>query len=196
MGLKWEEADRVANQQWRKRTAAGLRNSALIAVASDALLRVSEIQAILIRDLDLEVNSLGNSILTIPRSKTDPEGEGVHRVLGSKTTLYLKSWLDYSMIDEGHVVQRLSRSGRVMCTCLSPGSIRAIAKRSIEEAGLKGRYSGHSMRIGSAQSLLEHGATLAELMQEGRWKSPRMAIHYVSAQLALCSATARLRYGA
>ena len=75
-GLTWEEADKVSRVQQRKKTPAGWRNAAMIAAASDALLRVSEIQAISIDDLNLDVDGEGFSILEIPRSKTDPEGRG------------------------------------------------------------------------------------------------------------------------
>lgn len=117
--------------------------------------------------------------------------------LGSPTTVLLNTWLNASGIREGKVFRRLSKTGNVIGRDLSLTSLRRIIKNSIDEAGLKeGRYSGHSLRVGSVRSLAEHGVTLVELMEEGRWKSPRMAAHYASDQFALRSATARLRYGA
>lgn len=119
----------------------------------------------------------------------------VKKILGATTTGYIRGWLSRANIEDGPVFRRVACSGCAGTECLSLGYIRSLIKQSINALGLKGRYSGHSLRIGSAQSLMEHGASVAELMQEGRWKSPRMVSHYVSGQLAARSATARLRYG-
>ena len=116
--------------------------------------------------------------------------------LGPPTTVLVERWLDTSGICKGKLFRRLSKTGNVVGQDLTPTSLRRIIKNSIDEAGLKeGRYSGHSLRVGAACSLAEHGASLVELMEEGRWKSPKMAAHYASDQFALRSATARLRYG-
>lgn len=117
-------------------------------------------------------------------------------MLGPPTTALVETWLEASGIRKGKIFRRLSKAGNIVGEDLSPGSIRRIIKDSIKEVGLKGRYSGHSLRVGAAQSLAEHGASLVELMKEGRWKSPRMATHYASNQFVLRSATARRRYGA
>ena len=42
-GIRWEQADRVAEMAEQSGALAGLRDAAIIAVASDALLRVSEV---------------------------------------------------------------------------------------------------------------------------------------------------------
>ena len=64
------------------------------------------------------------------------------------------------------------------------------------EAGIAGRVSGHSLRIGSAQTLAEEGASLVELQTAGRWWSPSMPGRYVHGQEASRGAVARLRGGA
>ena len=38
--------------------------------------------------------------------------------------------------------------------------------------GIGGRVSGHSLRVGGAQSLAVGGASLVELQTAGRWQSP------------------------
>ena len=62
------------------------------------------------------------------------------------------------------------------------------------DAGIEGRVSGHSLRIGAAQSLAAAGAGLVELQQAGRWDSPSMPAHYARGQLAARGAVARLRH--
>lgn len=108
----------------------------------------------------------------------------------------MKTWLNASGIRKGKIFRRLSKAGNIIGRDLSQTAIRRIIKSSIEEIGLKGHYSGHSLRVGAARSLAERGASLVELMEVGRWKSPSMAAHYASNQFVLRSATARLRYGA
>lgn len=78
-GLDWNDVDKVVDIQHSKKTLEGFRNAAMIAVGSDAMLRVSEIQAVAVNDIDLNVNEKGFSVLTIPRSKTDQEGIGEKR---------------------------------------------------------------------------------------------------------------------
>ena len=109
--------------------------------------------------------------------------------------MLIKEWFAASGVKDGKVFRRLSRTGRVLGRGLSLGGVRMIIRNSIGEARFKGYYSGHSLRVGAAQSLAKHGASLVELMEEGRWKSPRMAVHYAAGPLSLRSATARLRYG-
>ena len=44
--------------------------------------------------------------------------------------------------------------------------------------GIEGRVSGHSLRVGGAQSLAAGGASLVEMQTAGRWQSPAMPGHY------------------
>ena len=43
--------------------------------------------------------------------------------------------------------------------------------------------SGHSLRVGSAQSLAAAGASVVEMQQAGRWKSPSMPGQYARKQM-------------
>ena len=70
------------------RFRAGLRDAAIIAVASDALLRVSEISALYVDDVNLEEQTV-----LIRRSKTDQEGAGAVQFLGKPTTERVRAWV-------------------------------------------------------------------------------------------------------
>ena len=70
-------------------------------------------------------------------------------------------------------------------------SIRRIITRRAGAAGIGGRVSGHSLRVGSAQSLAAAGAGLVEMQQAADWRSPRMPAHYARH----LDAARRLRYG-
>ena len=87
-------------------------------------------------------------------------------------------------ICSGYVFRRLWKGGGVSGRLLSTESVRRMIRRRAKEAGLPGRYSGHSLRVGSAQSLVGRGATLPEAQLCGRWGTPRMVAQYARAQRA------------
>ena len=48
----------------------------------------------------------------------------------------------------------------------------------LNQTDLKGQFSGHSLRVGSAQSMATRGASLVEMQTDGRWTSPTMPGRY------------------
>ena len=88
------------------------------------------------------------------------------------------------------------RQGRQGRGRLSVRSLRRIVQARARAAGIGRRVSGHSLRVGSAQSLAPRGASLVEMQRDGRWKSPEMPGLYTRNQAARRGATARLRYKA
>ena len=62
-----------------------------------------------------------------------------------------------------------------------------------EMAGVEGFISGHSLRVGSAVSLAQAGASVVDMQTAGRWKSSQMPAHYAKAQLAERGAIARFK---
>jgi len=73
-------------------------------------------------------------------------------------------------------------------------SIRHIIHH-VRDARVQGRVSGHSPRVGSAQSQANAGASLVEMQLAGRWRSLAIPGHYELDQLAKRGAIAKLRYG-
>ena len=171
---------------------AGLRDGALIAVASDGLLRVSEIAAI--HAADVERADDGSGRLTIHSSKTDQEGAGQVLYLGPSTIRRLTAWTEAAGITSGPLFVRVRKNGRIGTKALSVVSIRRIIRTRCKAAGVDGRVSGHSLRVGGAQSLAAGGASVVEMQQAGRWQSPNMPGHYAKGQLAARGAVARIRY--
>ena len=189
-GLRWEQSDRAAELAERSGGLAGFRDAAIIAVASDALLRVSEIEA-----LDVSDVNLAEQTVLIRRSKTDQEAVGVVQFLGEPTVVRVRAWLEAASLTEGALFRPVHKSGCLRRGRLTEGSIRRIIIRRARDAGVKGRVSGHSLRVGSAQSLATAGASLVEMQVAGRWQSPTMPGRYAQGQLAKQGAMARLRYG-
>lgn len=91
----------------------GLRDGALLAVAFESGLRVSELAAIHIRDVDPQAD--GRGILAIGKTKTDQEGEGRYAWLSTDTMRRIGSWLEASGLDDGPLFRRVGvdrRQGR------------------------------------------------------------------------------------
>lgn len=190
-GVPWEQADAAAALAVNEETRlSGLRDAAILAVASDALLRVSELAALMVADIDMTEQTL-----TVQRSKTDQEGTGSVLFLGKPTIQRVQAWLHAAGIQEGALFRALTKGGKVRAG-LSDRSLRTIIATRSKAAGVPGRVSGHSLRVGSAQSLAAAGASVVEMQQAGRWKSPSMPGQYARKQMARRGAVARLRYKA
>ena len=135
-GVRWEQADRAAEMAEQRGNLAGLRDAAIVAVASDAMLRVSEVAALDVSD----VNLAGQTVL-IRRSKTDQEGKGTVQFLGKPTTERIRAWLLNSGLTEGALFRAVNKSGRVRATRLTDRSIRIIITQRAKAAGVDGRVS-------------------------------------------------------
>ena len=191
--MTWRDCDRIADRAESDGTLAGLRDAALVRVMSDALLRVSEAAALDVADVAQPAADIGT--VDIRRSKTDQEARGSVHSIGPETLATVRAWCEAAGISEGPLFRHVDKGGNVRGR-LSVQSLRLIVKRRAGGVpSLKGRaVSGHSLRIGAAQSLAEAGATLPEMMQSGRWKNPEMPAHYSRLQRAGQDAVARLRY--
>ena len=72
---------------------------------------------------------------------------------------------------------------------------REVIKARAKAAGVDSFISGHSLRIGSAISLAQAGASVVDMQTAGRWKNSQMPGHYASAELAERGAIARFKDG-
>ena len=189
--LTYNLVDRICSQAEAdaKNPLAGLRDSAIIRLMSDCLLRVSEVAAVNCGDLK-------ENTLTIRQGKTDQLGEGRVLFVGDETVQVIEELKAKTDISRGALFRRVLKNGKMTTTRLSPEAIREIVKkRSQGIRGVKGRVSGHSLRVGSAVSLARGNASLVEMQVDGRWKDSRMPSHYASAEITQNSATARIKYG-
>ena len=85
-------------------------------------------------------------------------------------------------IREGPLFRALTKGGKVRAGLIAR-SLRTIIARRAKAAGVPGRVSGHSLQVGSAQSLAAAGASVVEMQQAGRWKSPSMPGQYARKQM-------------
>ena len=187
-GLTWKEVERVCIFAETDGTLAGLRDSAMIRLMSDCLLRVSEIVAVNCGDLI-------KSTLELRSSKTDQEGIGETLYVCDATREVLSRYRDRAGISRGAVFRRIRRGDHIQSQRLTDLSARRIVKKRADAAGVKGFISGHSLRVGSAVSLAQAGASVVDMQVAGRWKSAAMPAHYAKSELAERGAIARYKDG-
>ena len=186
----WRQAEQMAAAAAKDGSLRGMRDAALVSVASDAMLRVSEASAL---DRD-DIAFIKDGVLVcVRRGKTDQKGAGVVLFCGRRAAHWLRRWIDDSGIEDGPLFRQVGKGGKVCTERLGVRSLQDVAKRLAVEAGLEGRITWHSLRIGAAHSLAAMGASLVEMQIAGRWKSPEMPAYYVRGQQAACGPVARLR---
>ena len=152
-----------------------LRDVALIQLMHDALLRPAEAAGLCWGDLQEHTHTL-----QLRHSKTDQTGQG--------TALFVSPRTLATMVP-------LRPPGTPPAAAIFGITPRQINRRialAAAAAGLVGDYGGHSPRVGMAQELVRQGATLPEVMQAGRWRSPAMVARYTAHEAAGQGAVARL----
>lgn len=187
-GLIWQDVERVCIYAETEGTLIGLRDAAIIRLMSDCLLRVSEVVVV-------NVGDFKGSTLTLRSSKTDQEGAGETLYVCENTRELLKQYRELAGITRGAVFRHIRRGGHVQSERLTTVSARRIIQKRAQAAGVEGFISGHSLRVGSAVSLAQAGATVVDMQVAGRWKSSEMPAHYAKAELAERGAIARFKDG-
>lgn len=195
----------------------GLRDAALISLAYDAGLRVSELVAIEVEDLSRLGDGTGR--LRIRRSKTDQEGEGALAWLSAETMQRVKDWLDASSTEAGVAFRRintLSQRGKAELArevrhyvghrpLTRQGVVSILRKRALdaidqdyvelapgEEVDTVKSISAHSFRVGLTQDLFAAGEDGAGIALALRWSSPTTALRYARELAVGSNAAARV----
>ena len=195
-GLTWREVEKICAVQEADGTRRGLRNSAILRVMSDGLLRISEVT-------ELRISDLEDNTLRLRFSKTDQDGQGEYLYLCDDTRQILQEWLERSELTDGYLFRRFTARGDNLYRDKDTGEphkltddgVRKIIKQSAARVGLTDKVSGHSLRIGTTVSLAQSGASLVDIQVAGRWKDPGMPAHYARAQFAERGAIARFKDG-
>ena len=173
-------------------TLLDTRDVALLRVARDLLARREELSRLTVADVTFAED--GTATVSLRRSKTDQEGEGHVGFLGADAASALRAWLRRAQIGDGPLFRAMHRSGLVRTTALPPADVaRVIRRRAAAAFGADAgaRYSGHSARVGMAQDLLAANASLAAIMEAGRWTTPTMVGRYTRALSATRNAVAQ-----
>ena len=129
----------------------------------------------------------GSGVLRLPYSKTDRYGRGEVAYVSPLALHYFDLMCDlmrFYGIDE-------RADGRIFWSNRSV--LEKTIKQAAADAGLEGRYGGHSMRIGGAQELCMAGFSLPMIMLAGRWSDVQTVKLYVRNIAVQDSAMAKLQ---
>lgn len=161
----------------------GIRDRALLLVAYDTLCRRSELVSLQVKDVKVNIkNGVETSSILLRKSKTDQDATGKWLHLSQRAHLALAEWI--KKLPEG---QEMLYCGLNRALDISPqigaGQINRIYKKiarkaGIDESAIEG-ISGHSMRVGAAQDLLNSGASMPIIMQRGRWSKTDTVMRYL-----------------
>ena len=169
----------------------GIRDRALLLVAYDTLSRRSELVSLQIKDVKINIkNGIETSSILLRKSKTDQDSTGKWLYLSPRAHLALMEWMKELPEVQEYLMVGIDRGGRISRNSLTSGQVNRIYKKIARVAGLdesviKG-ISGHSIRVGAAQDLLNSGASMPIIMQRGRWSKTDTVMRYVeNAQIGI-----------
>jgi len=149
---------------------SGARDRAFLLVGFAAALRGSELVALDVDDIAAVDEGL---VLSVRRSKTDPESEG--RKIGIPYGTHestcpvraLQAWIDAAEISDGPLFRSVNRHGQASDRRLSVRAVSLVVKRAAERAGLDPiLYSGHSLRAGFATAAAQAGVPERQIMDQ------------------------------
>jgi integrase len=153
-------------------------------VAYDTLCRRSELVSLQVKDVKINIkNDIETSSILLRKSKTDQDSTGKWLHLSQRAHLALVEWMKELPEGQEYLMVGIGRGGRISRSSLNSGQVNRIYKRIARDAGLDKLViegiSGHSMRVGAAQDLLNSGASMPIIMQRGRWSKTDTVMRYV-----------------
>lgn len=161
----------------------GIRDRALLLVAYDTLCRRSELVSLKVKDVKITIkNGVETSSILLRKSKTDQDSTGKWLHLSQRAHQALIEWMKSLSENQELLFCGLNRSFNLSPN-IGAGQINRIYKRIARIAGLDEseirKISGHSMRVGAAQDLLNSGASMPIIMQRGRWSKTDTVMRYL-----------------
>ena len=155
-------------------------DKAIVAVLFQGGLRRSEAAAL--RWADVQDATDGRGIVVyVRRSKTDQEGTTADvRYLKNGCAAALRQLRDRLTVQQSG----LRPDGTAQVLGINGPSIARRLTAAASAAGIEGRITGHSGRVGLAVELTRRGAPEQATAKAGGWKSSRMVAHYAAAVAA------------
>jgi integrase len=161
-----------------------LRNNALLQIVFFGALRRSELVKLTVENIQWEADGM---VITLPRSKTDQEGEGILKAIpyGDCTkccpATALRRWLARASITSGPIFRRVTRWGLIGSNALDAGSVNTVLTSCAEAVGLTyvSELSSHSFRRGLATSAIRAGADFGDVKRQGGWRNDATVNGYI-----------------
>jgi integrase len=161
------------------------RDKALLLIGFFGAFRRSELVSITYDNLTFEQEG---AIITLSKSKTDQECEGVERAIPynlldseSCPVLALKAWLEVSNIGSGFIFRSVNRWGKLSDTPMHAASINDILK-SLGKAcdfDFVPELSSHSFRRGLSTAASRENVDFALIKKQGGWKNDDTVRGYI-----------------
>lgn len=150
------------------------RDNALLQLGYFGGYRRSEIVSLQVEHVAWEPEGI---VITLPRSKTDQQGEGIIKAVPYGDSLCcpataLCAWLAAAGIASGPLFRPVSKWNEVGTDALHAGSVNTILANCAKRAGLNyvPQLSSHSLRRGMATSAHRAGADFRDIKRQGGWR--------------------------
>lgn len=172
--LPLEDLERIVAHLASLDTLKAKRDNALLQLGYFGGYRRSEIVSLDIAHVAWEPDGI---IVTLPRSKTDQQGEGVVKAIPygegpccPATTL--RAWLDAAGIVSGPLFRPITKWNEVGAEPLHAGSVNTIleACAKLVQLDYVPQISSHSLRRGMATSAYHAGADFRDIKRQGGWR--------------------------
>ncbi len=148
----------------------GIRNKAVLLVGWMGAFRRSELVALDVADVRFTESG---AAITVQRSKSDQEGEGLIKHLPYQAdeslcaARALRYWMNASEIEQGPLFRAINRWGKVREGYMNGKEVARLVKQSCDVAGLDSReFSGHSLRAGFVTAAAENGAQAWQICEQ------------------------------
>lgn len=148
------------------------------------LCRRSELVSLLVEDIRYsQTDGVTKASVLIRKSKTDQLAKGKRLNLSQQATEAINLWLErLRNPKEGQLFKGINRDQKNTGS-LGSGQISRIYKRIAKRAGLGKelieQISGHSLRVGHAQDMVNSGESMPMIMSRGRWSKTDTVMRYV-----------------
>lgn len=160
-----------------------VRDIALILIAFLGAFRRSELVSIQYEDIEWHPDGI---VITLPRSKTDQEGDGMRRAIPYSSSMAcaasaLKHWVEISGITSGTLFTAINRWDQLGDKPLNPGSINQILKALGRDSGFDfiPMLSSHSFRRGLSTSAAREKVDFELIKKQGGWKNDATVWEYI-----------------
>ncbi|NCB25778.1 MAG: site-specific integrase [Bacteroidia bacterium] len=167
-------------------TLQGKRDTALLLLGFSGAFRRSELVALDVEDLERTLTPSGRPgyLVTVRKSKTDQEGEGMIKgIYPSKSPLLdpvkaLNEWISASGITSGAIFRRVRKGDKLTDERLTGKAVALVVKGRAKKAGISLDLSAHSLRSGFITSALEKDAPERQVMNQTGHKSTTVMRSY------------------